>query len=162
MSNENLSKNNDTDIFNVDSDDNDIDNNQCDVGDDENEGDDLPDYSDDDDYRKLMNEAIMKKLNDTPIVKEPKKSKNIINTTKPNKIKNTKNNGNIRLGEFFNSIESAKPAIFVSKRKLEKTNKLQNLTHVRKFNPKLPPYMVANMGKKSSNLMLDESNFPNL
>ena len=76
MSNENLSKNNDTDIFNVDSDDNDIDNNQCDVGDDENEGDDLPDYSDDDDYRKLMNEAIMKKLNDTPIVKEPKKSKN--------------------------------------------------------------------------------------
>jgi hypothetical protein len=111
----------------------------------------LPEYSDDEDFRKMMNEAIMNKLNNQ--TDEPKKTKKkkcqmlystpIIKTSKQ-----------MQLGEFMKTTQTE---TFVSQRKYMK----QNTGIKRQFNPRMPPYLLVKTFTKKTNT-LDENDFPQL
>ena len=128
--------------------DNDIDN--------DIENTDLPEYSDDEDYRIKMNEAIMQKISimdDKPLKKSKKKLQNLQYENILPKISNKlKKVQKITLGTFVKET----PAIFVSQRKMNKTG----IQKERCFNPRAPPYLLVCDRIKSKSL--DEMNFPSL
>ena len=127
----------------------------------EDEGDVLPEYSDDEDYKKVMNEAIMRKI-DEDTNKYCKIKKKPIKIVWNTIIENKKQKQNITLGEFAKAVDKKlqdKPGVFVSKRKQDK---IGALPVKRQFNPRLPPYMMT-VKKKSSVGDVDlETNFPSL
>jgi len=118
----------------------------------DDEKDELPDYEDDEDFKRLMNEALMRNMNrlenESKIVQA--------STIKQKKIKNKQINNNISLGSFMKAIDKTKPTVFVSKRKQDKFG----IQSKRVFNPKKPPYLLVN--KPKYNTTLDENNFPSL
>jgi hypothetical protein len=118
----------------------------------DDEKDELPDYEDDEDFKRLMNEALMRNMNrlenESKIVQA--------STIKQKKIKNKQINNNISLGSFMKAIDKTKPKVFVSKRKQDKFG----IQSKRVFNPKKPPYLLVN--KPKYNTTLDENNFPSL
>jgi hypothetical protein len=132
----------------------------------EDEGDVLPEYSDDEDYKKVMNEAIMRKIDEDTnkyckIKKKPIKiacNEMAWNTITENK----KQKQNITLGEFVKAVDKKlqdKPGVFVSKRKQDK---IGALPVKRQFNPRLPPYMMTVKKKTSMGDVDLETNFPSL
>ncbi len=119
---------------------------------DENEDDDqLPEYSDDEDFRKQMNESIMRNL--AKLEQESSITPQIKN--KKIKIKKQKPNNNISLGNFIKSSNN-KPNIFVSQRKKDKIGEVKD----RVFNPRFPPYLLVHKVKESHEL--NDNNFPSL
>lgn len=118
----------------------------------DDEKDELPDYEDDEDFKRLMNEALMQNMN-----RLENESKTVqASTIKQKKIKNKQINNNISLGSFMKAIDKTKPTVFVSKRKQDKFG----IQSKRVFNPKKPPYLLVN--KPKYNTTLDENNFPSL
>ena len=118
----------------------------------DDEKDELPDYEDDEDFKRLMNEALMRNMN-----RLENESKTVqASTIKQKKIKNKQINNNISLGSFIKAIDKTKPTVFVSKRKQDKFG----IQSKRVFNPKKPPYLLVN--KPKYNTTLDENNFPSL
>jgi hypothetical protein len=126
----------------------------------EEEEDKLPDYEDDEEFTRQMNEAIMRniqKLEADSLDKSPKKTKinHQIQNIKQVKIKDKKVN-NISLGNFMKDVDDKKPTLFVSKRKQDKIGQ----QYKRVFNPRLPPYLLVKVAKKES--VLNENDFPSL
>jgi hypothetical protein len=123
---------------------------------DEDDEDKLPEYSDDEDFRKQMNEAIMRNINNQEITQEKvwnKKKKNIIvKEHKPVIIKD----GKVSLGSFIKTSNINQPAKFVSQRKQDKTG----LFKERQFNPRNPPYLLTKQNKTVH--VLNEDDFPSL
>lgn len=120
----------------------------------ENEGDEmdeLPEYEDDEDFKRQMNEAIMRNMN-----KLEEESNIIVKKPKQKKIKEKKVNNNISLGSFMKTIDDEKPKVFVSKRKQDKIG----VQYKRVFNPRKPPYLMIQV-KKTDNI-LNENEFPSL
>ena len=111
----------------------------------------LPEYSDDEDFRKMMNDAIMNKLNNQ--IDEPKK----IKKKKCQMLYSTpiiKTSKQMQLGEFMKTTQTE---TFVSQRKYMK----QNTGIKRQFNPRMPPYLLVKKFTKKTTV-LDENDFPQL
>ena len=116
------------------------------------EKDELPEYEDDEDFKRQMNEAIMRNMN-----KLEEDSNNMeVKKPKQKKIKEKKISNNISLGSFMKVIDEEKPKVFVSKRKLDKIG----VQYKRVFNPRKPPYLLIKIKEKDSGL--NEDNFPSL
>jgi hypothetical protein len=118
---------------------------------DEPSNDELPEYEDDEDFKRQMNEAIMRNMS-----KLEEESNSVIKTLKKKKIKNKKISNNISLGSFMKVVDDDKPKVFISKRKQDKIG----IQYKRIFNPRKPPYLLVNIKKNIS--ILDENNFPSL
>jgi hypothetical protein len=111
----------------------------------------LPEYSDDEDFRKQMNESIMRNL--AKLEQESNFIPQIKN--KKIKIKKQKLNNNISLGSFI-KLSNNKPNIFVSQRKIDKIGEVKD----RVFNPRYPPYLLVHKVKESHEL--NDNDFPSL
>jgi hypothetical protein len=111
----------------------------------------LPEYSDDEDFRKQMNESIMHNL--AKLEQESNFIPQIKN--KKIKIKKQKLNNNISLGSFI-KLSNNKPNIFVSQRKRDKIGEVKD----RVFNPRYPPYLLVHKVKESHEL--NDNDFPSL
>jgi len=118
----------------------------------EDEKDELPEYEDDDEFRRQMNEAIMRNMNKL----EEESNTIIIKKQKEKKVKEKKISNNISLGSFMKIVDEEKPKVFVSKRKLDKIG----VQYKRVFNPRKPPYLLIKIKEKDSGL--NEDNFPSL
>jgi len=118
----------------------------------EDEKDELPEYEDDDEFRRQMNEAIMRNMNKL----EEESNTIIIKKQKEKKVKEKKISNNISLGSFMKVVDEEKPKVFVSKRKLDKIG----VQYKRVFNPRKPPYLLIKIKEKDSGL--NEDNFPSL
>lgn len=135
--------------------------NSIDQNEEEENENELPEYSDDEDYRKLMNDAIMKKMEidekQEQKVEFKKKKKQIpLNNIKTNSLDNAARSS---LGSFLTKLDENKPKVFVSKRKLEKTR--GSVQTKRCFNPRLPPYLLS-IKNNTESKYLNEDNFPSL
>jgi hypothetical protein len=116
------------------------------------EKDELPEYEDDEDFKRQMNEAIMRNMN-----KLEEESNNMeVKKIKQKKIKEKKISNNISLGSFIKVVDEEKPKVFVSKRKLDKIG----VQYKRVFNPRKPPYLLVQVKKKEG--LLNENDFPSL
>jgi len=122
------------------------------------EKDELPEYEDDEDFKRQMNEAIMRNIerleienNSLPVKKKTKKS---LELHCPKKEK--KQSNNISLGNFNLLVDDMKPKMFVSKRKQDKIG----LQYKRVFNTRLQPYLTLHIAKKEN--VLNENEFPSL
>ena len=93
----------------------------------EDEKDELPEYEDDEDFKRQMNEAIMRNMNKL----EEESNTIIIKKQKEKKVKEKKISNNISLGSFMKVVDEEKPKVFVSKRKLDKIG----VQYKRVFNP---------------------------
>jgi hypothetical protein len=118
----------------------------------EDEKDELPEYEDDDEFRRQMNEAIMRNMNKL----EEESNTIIIKKQKEKKVKEKKISNNISLGSFMKVVDEEKPKVFVSKRKLDKIG----VQYKRVFNPRKSPYLLIKIKEKDSGL--NEDNFPSL
>jgi len=118
----------------------------------EDEGECLPEYEDDEEFKRQMNEAIMKNMSKL----ESESNTPILKKIKQKKIKEKKLNNNISLGSFIKVVDEEKPKIFVSKRKQDKIG----VQYKRLFNPRKPPYLLVQVKKTES--LLNENNFPSL
>ena len=118
----------------------------------EDEKDELPEYEDDEDFKRQMNEAIMRNMNKL----EEESNTIIIKKQKEKKVKEKKISNNISLGSFMKVVDEEKPKVFVSKRKLDKIG----VQYKRVFNPRKPPYLLIKIKEKDSGL--NEDNFPSL
>jgi hypothetical protein len=129
-------------------------------GDEGDEGDKLPDYEDDEDYRKLMNEAIMNRimnpLDEEPYKKNKKKKQLVANPVKP--MANNSRLHNVSLGSFIKSVNDNEPKVFVSKRKLDKIGVVTK----RQFNPRKMPYLLFNNTQNKNKTELNDEDFPSL
>jgi hypothetical protein len=105
----------------------------------------LPEYSDDEDFRKIMNDAIMNKLVNEPIQKDKKKKIKLEYITP---IKKKTNSKHLQLGEFIKSEQKNK---FIPQRKCIK----------RQLNPRMPPYLLV-MNTMQKIPILNENDFPKL
>jgi hypothetical protein len=118
----------------------------------EDEKDELPEYEDDEDFKRQMNEAIMRNMNKL----EEESNTIIIKKQKEKKVKEKKISNNISLGSFMKVVDEEKPKVFVSKRKLDKIG----VQYKRVFNPRKLPYLLVQVRKKEDHL--NENDFPSL
>lgn len=132
---------------------------ECGEGDEGDEGDKLPDYEDDEDYRKLMNEAIMNRIMnpiDEPYKKNKKKKQPIVYPVKTETTNSRLHN--VSLGSFIKSVNDSEPKVFVSKRKLDKIGAVTK----RQFNPRKMPYLLFNNTQNKNKTELNDEDFPSL
>ena len=128
-------------------------------GDEGDKNDKLPDYEDDEDYRKLMNDAIMNRIMnplDEPYKKNKKKKHLDTISVKP--MANNSRLHNVSLGSFIKSVNDNEPKVFISKRKLDKIGTVTK----RQFNPRKMPYLLFNNTQNKNKTELNDEDFPSL